>query len=130
MSATDAQVDGDHYTSMKLQPLELTYLVGGTPCFCKLAKYGSRDKGDKLVNLNKALHCVSYEKEMNSRYYSNLHSNYPALNDSSQRELAYKLIEIFTEDPLLREALEHMYNKAYAYAIEAVELMIERENEQ
>ena len=45
MTAWDKQVGGSHYTSMKIQPLQLTYMVAnGDSCFCKVAKYICRAK--------------------------------------------------------------------------------------
>ena len=52
MSALDTQIDGGHYKDVKIQPIELAYKLGASPAFCKLAKYLSRDKGDKKINLN------------------------------------------------------------------------------
>lgn len=129
MSAIDSQIDGNHYTEMSLQPLELTYMVGGTPGFCKLAKYASRNKGDKLINLNKALHCVKYEQEMQSRYPNTMAEAYPFGFDASKSELAFKLIEIFTPQQEIRSALKAMYNGEYERAIRYVEVMIESETE-
>ena len=63
-NAFDNQVDGDHYTKMAMQPIELAYLVGGTPCFCKLAKYATRIKGERQINLDKAIHCIELERTL------------------------------------------------------------------
>ena len=55
----NVQIAGQHYTNLLIQPILLSYIVaGGDSVFTKAAKYLSRDKGDKLVNLQKALHCV------------------------------------------------------------------------
>lgn len=56
------QVDGNHYTEQLLQPIEAAYLLNATPCWTKLNKYLTRDKGNKLSNLNKALHCIELEE--------------------------------------------------------------------
>lgn len=41
----EKQVGGKHYTDMKIQPLQLAYMVAnGDSCFCKVAKYISRTK--------------------------------------------------------------------------------------
>lgn len=64
MSAIDEQVGGSHYKRMTYQPIELSMEVGGTPTFCKVAKYLTRDKDDRLDNLSKARHCIQLEKEM------------------------------------------------------------------
>lgn len=130
MTALNTQIEGTHYTDMPLQPLELTYMIGGTPGFCKLTKYGSRDKGDKLINLNKALHCVKYEQEMQERYPSRMAESYPSSFEYSNVEVANKLIEIFTKDDLLADAMKAMYRGDYDIAIRIVELMIERESGQ
>ncbi len=45
MTVWDKQVGGSHYTSMKIQPLQLTYMAAeGDSCFCKVAKYITRVK--------------------------------------------------------------------------------------
>lgn len=63
-NALEQQVGGSHYKDMKMQPAELAYKVGGSPMFCKLAKYLTREKGDRNMNLEKALHCIALENEM------------------------------------------------------------------
>ena len=64
LDALEVQIDGHHYKDQPIQPVELAYYVNGTPCFCKLAKYLTRDKGDKLVNIQKALHCIALEEAL------------------------------------------------------------------
>ena len=63
-NALEQQVGGSHYKDMDMQPAQLAYMVGGSPMFCKLAKYLTRDKGNRNENLNKALHCIALENEM------------------------------------------------------------------
>ena len=63
-NALEQQVGGSHYKDMDMQPAQLAYMVGGSPMFCKLAKYLTRKKGDRNENLNKALHCIALENEM------------------------------------------------------------------
>ena len=74
-NALDVQIDGDHYKKQPIQPVELAYYVNGTPCFCKLAKYLTRDKGDKLVNIKKALHCIGLERDLKGFIDLSLTSN-------------------------------------------------------
>lgn len=104
MSGLGNQIDGQHYTAMKMQPIELAYKLYGTPCFCKLAKYLTRDKGDKLVNLNKAKHCVQLEvdlKEYAFQYTDHL--------DLVSVDSGTALIQTFTDNKLYREALLRMW---------------------
>jgi len=61
--AVDTQVGGDHYKNMKMQPMELAYIVGGSPAFTKVAKYITRKKDDRTLNLEKAIHCIQFEFE-------------------------------------------------------------------
>lgn len=63
-SALQTQIDGQHYKTQKIQPIELSYMIGGTPAFCKLAKYLTREKIDKKINLQKAFHCICLEEEL------------------------------------------------------------------
>ena len=56
MSALNKQVAGNHYKVQKIQPIELAYMLGQTPAFCKVCKYATRIKDDPVQQLNKALH--------------------------------------------------------------------------
>ncbi len=115
ISALDRQQDGDHYKTLKMQPLELAYRVNGSPCFTKLAKYASRRKVDRLGDLNKAIHCIELEKELRLRYdnrYEKLRVTEPFFHAT--------LCE-FTEDENLFSALYHMYYSEYDLAIKSIE---------
>ncbi len=104
MSGLGFQCDGTHYTAMKMQPVELAYKLYGTPCFCKLAKYLTRDKGDKLVNLNKAKHCVQLEVDLKEYAFQ-----YTDLLDLVSVDSGTALIQTFTDNQLYREALSRMW---------------------
>jgi hypothetical protein len=72
MSALDKQVGGDHYKTQGIQPLEITYLNYGyeglsAAVYTKVNKYLTRDKGDHLENLDKAIHCIEIQKEIYER---------------------------------------------------------------
>jgi len=72
MSALKEQVAGSHYKELDYQPVQLTYELGGSPLFCKVAKYLTREKGEKSEQLEKARHCIRLEKELINervRYY-------------------------------------------------------------
>jgi hypothetical protein len=61
--ASDTQVGGTHYTSLKIQPLELTYLNFGyeglkAAIYTKVNKYMLRKKDDEVGQLKKARHCL------------------------------------------------------------------------
>jgi hypothetical protein len=66
MDALQTQIGGDHYKSLKMQPMELAYLIGGSPCFMNVTKYITRNKGDRLENLQKAYHCIQLESQLRS----------------------------------------------------------------
>jgi hypothetical protein len=120
MSGLGNQIDGQHYTAMKMQPIELAYRLYGTPCFCKLAKYLTRDKGDKLVNLNKAKHCV--QLEMDLKQYANVyleHLDFVSVNS------AKKLISEFTDNVLYQQALFRMFTFDYEGTLRAMDDIIE-----
>lgn len=127
-NALDIQIDGDHYKKLRLQPIELTYLVGGTPCFCKLAKYGSREKADRSIDLKKALHCINLEKDMYLKYPDLYKQNYPS-KTPTESDMGNAWIHIFTEDELLRNALIYMLRGNWSVAAGFITKMIER-NEQ
>lgn len=119
MSGLGTQVSGTHYTAMKMQPIELAYKLYGTPCFCKLAKYLTRDKGDKLVNLNKAKHCVQLEvdlKEYAFQYVDNL--------DLVSVDSGTALIYTFTGNQLYREALLRMWLGDYVGTLRVMDDII------
>ena len=64
----DRQVGGGHYKELGCQPLELTYLNYGyeglrAAVYCKVNKYQLRTKGDPVVNLEKAIHCLEIQLE-------------------------------------------------------------------
>jgi hypothetical protein len=65
--ATDNQVDGNHYSKLKIQPLQLAYSINASPCFTKLAKYITRDKGNKAEQMEKGLHVIDLEREIGNR---------------------------------------------------------------
>tara|TARA_R110000782_G_scaffold61049_2_gene125898 strand:- start:2318 stop:2635 length:318 start_codon:yes stop_codon:yes gene_type:complete len=66
MKAIEEQVGGDHYTSMKRQPIEKTYDTYGYEgvkhsIYTKVDKYLTRDKGTDRVDLCKAIHCLELQ---------------------------------------------------------------------
>lgn len=118
ISGLGSQVGGSHYTDMKLQPLELTYRLGQTPAFCKVAKYCTRVKEDTLKQLQKARHCITVEVELRDyvKHYGRVGI-----------EEAYSLICEFTEDLTLREVLINMHKECYDNALCNMDKMIEKE---
>lgn len=127
MSALDTQVDGNHYKTMKLQPVELAYRLGATPCFCKLAKYLTRDKGDKLVNLQKARHCVTLEMDLKD--YVDLHYISGATEELYVSDKYFGIIQEFSDDLLIKEALIHMWLFKYEDTLRYVDEIISRYQE-
>lgn len=63
MNAINQQVDGNHYANLAYQPFTLAMDLGSTPGFCKLAKYLTREKNDRMINLKKAYHVIQLEQE-------------------------------------------------------------------
>lgn len=119
MSGLGTQVAGTHYTSMNMQPVELAYKLYATPCFCKLAKYLTRDKGDKLENLKKALHCIKLEQDLDDYAYE-----YSSRLDIISTKYVQELIQEFTENMSYQAALFNMWSQNYTRAIETVENII------
>lgn len=64
MSALDIQIDGNHYKTLTIQPVELAMKLNATPLFCKVDKYLTRVKDDPVQQYKKAIHCVQLEIEM------------------------------------------------------------------
>jgi hypothetical protein len=61
--ALDKQVAGDHYKSLGLQPLEMTYANFGyeglkASVYTKVNKYLLRDKESEVKDIKKAIHCL------------------------------------------------------------------------
>jgi len=75
MSALDKQIDGSHYKTMKVQPLEATYNNFGyeglrAAAYCKVDKYLRREKGGfigHLRDIDKAIHILQVQKEFAER---------------------------------------------------------------
>lgn len=116
-SALDVQISGNHYKTQKIQPIELVYKLGATPCFCKLAKYLTRDKGDKKVNLQKARHCIQLEKDLwdYTIYYGK------SMNLAAKDNSRTPLISDFSDIVYIQNSLVFMYQGFYTKAIEQVE---------
>jgi hypothetical protein len=125
MKGLGFQQDGTHYTSMKLQPVQLAYMLYATPCFCKLAKYLTRDKGDKLTNLKKALHCIKLEQDLIE--YADTYFN--KLDGLVSIEEGKALIAEFTENNSYRKALLQLWMCNYDMAILVVEDIIRKYEE-
>lgn len=67
--AFGTQEDGQHYTDMELQPLEMTYLRYGiaglkAAIHTKVDKYITRVKNDEVIQYKKAAHCMQILIEM------------------------------------------------------------------
>ena len=122
MSALDVQIDGQHYKNVKIQPIELAYTLGASPAFCKLAKYLSREKGDKKINLQKARHCIQLELDLLSVFMYDLSSEGAyEYNFNSAQKLLTDFSEQFTTSKNFYNALDMMYNGYRETAIRYVE---------
>ena len=106
-SAIKTQVGGNHYKDKFLQPIELSYILGATPCFCKLAKYLTRVKGDRLLDLQKAFHVI--EMEIDLECFVTGKNQYPL-------ETAEYFINKFTDDVDMQGCLISMYIGDYHQA--------------
>lgn len=113
-SALEIQIDGQHYKNQKIQPIELAYKLGGTPAFCKLAKYLIREKNDKKVNLQKAYHCICLEEDL--KFWAGYHYEYEMVdsqiitdNETLITEFSNGVVEI---EQALSEMFYRDYNKA------------------
>ena len=110
-SALDIQIDGQHYKNQKIQPIELAYKLGGTPAFCKLAKYLTREKNNKKVNLEKAYHCICLEEDLVDciqLYYDS--------DDIGFLEYKDYMIAEFSDNVFIRNSLAAMYDRNYKVA--------------
>jgi hypothetical protein len=65
MNATETQVGGNHYTKLRMQPMEFTMKHKWDSCAHSVLKYvvRYRDKGG-LADLKKALHCLHLRRSL------------------------------------------------------------------
>lgn len=120
MNALNKQIAGNHYKNQKIQPIQLAYMLGQTPAFCKVAKYVTRIKDNPVQQLNKALHCIELEEEL---------KGYLFLYCKVDIEVATDIIYEFTDNPLLREVLIGIHKSDYFAAKCSMKEMIYREQE-
>ena len=116
MSALNMQVAGNHYKNQKIQPIQLAYMLGQTPAFCKVAKYATRIKDDPIQQLNKALHCIELDRDL---------EDYQHLYCKVGLDFAEDMINEFTESVHLRGCLLAMHRGDYTSAIYYMLEMIE-----
>lgn len=66
MSALDTQVGGSHYKNLGEQPMAFSMRLGLNACQHTAIKYVTRyeDKGTPLKDLNKAIHCIELQQEL------------------------------------------------------------------
>lgn len=118
-SALNFQYDGTHYIKMKMQPLELAYLLGASPCFTKVAKYITRKKGTHLVDLNKALTCIEIEEELTNKgvglWYFEAYL---------EEDYVFEQIDKFTDVLTYRMILKDMYFGEYEKAKNILKALI------
>lgn len=110
MSALEHQVGGDHYKRQAIQPIELAYMVGGTPAFCKVAKYVTREKGDHGENIRKAIHCIELEATL---------SGYNIYYRKHQKFMDH-MVCMFTDEDRFQRALISLRKGNYTQARDAL----------
>ena len=113
-SALDVQIDGQHYKNQKIQPIELAYKLGGTPAFCKLAKYLTREKNDKKINLQKAYHCICLEEDL--KRWAEYHYEYEMIDDQIITNNETLIIEFSNGIVEIEQALSEMFYRNYPQA--------------
>ena len=113
-SALEVQIDGQHYKNQKIQPIELAYKLGGTPAFCKLAKYLTREKNDKKVNLQKAYHCICLEEDL--KFWANYHYEYEMIDHAIIEDNEQLIIDFSNGVYEIQQALFEMYFRDYSKA--------------
>lgn len=67
MNAIETQVGGNHYTKLRMQPMEFTMRYKWDSCAHSVLKYvvRYRDKGG-LADLKKAMHCLHLRRSLRS----------------------------------------------------------------
>lgn len=113
------QVGGHHYTDLKIQPFHLALELGGTPGFCKVAKYLVRQKDHPVKEARKARHICLLEKAdkalVDELYINRIRG--PKL-----------IIEVtkFTTDPDIAMALVDVQYGKYDAAVELIDKIIHK----
>lgn len=67
VSPLKQQVAGDHYTSMRIQPLEFSMANGLNSCQHTAIKYIVRRKGNRIEDIDKAIHTLRIWRDMIER---------------------------------------------------------------
>lgn len=127
MKATDKQVDGTHYNKLKIQPIQLAYSLNATPCFCKLAKYITRNKDDMVIQLNKAAHCIELERELidGNNFYGTEYDDW-GIEAIAPHEKIKEFSLQFDQPNAIYNALFSMFNGEYDNALIEVKFLKER----
>lgn len=131
MKATDNQVDGTHYNQLKIQPIQLGYALNASPCFVKLAKYITRDKGDKHINLTKAIHVTQLEEEVvdsDNLYFMEDKGlrKFGSINEDRALDLIYDFSEQFSYSEIIYDALADMFYGQHDEVIGHVQRLAEK----
>ena len=58
MEARDMQIGGSHYQNLEIEPIEYSMRNKLNPLESKVIKYVTRRKDDRLMDLQKAKHCI------------------------------------------------------------------------
>lgn len=113
MTAWDKQVGGSHYTSMKIQPLQLTYMVAnGDSCFCKVAKYIARTKNTD--DLQKAIDVIEKAKTLRKSGVEVTHY---------KRKMIGEFADQFENAPVIAAVLLTFLDARYNDSIRYVEVL-------
>ena len=125
MTALSTQVGGDHYKNLKMQPIELCYKYQGTPCFLKVCKYLSRNKGSALEDTTKARHVILMEKELFSNGTGLGYLKIKYKSDRISMKEFVSDIKLMCENDLAGSAIFNMYFGNYSLATDAIDNLLE-----
>ncbi|MGL5327292.1 MAG: hypothetical protein ACRC91_21755 [Aeromonas sp.] len=119
MNAINNQIGGDHYKGMEYQPYPLAMDLAATPGFCKVAKYLTRKKGDRLENLKKAYHVIELEQEWIANNKHNPNNGWEATGlDDTNKELIRKFSKQFVHSEVYETILTCMLTDKFSKAKE------------
>ena len=123
--ATDNQVDGNHYSKLKIQPMMLAYSINASPCFMNVCKYITRDKDSVYVQLNKAMHCIDLEEELQGAcaLYGVELSEYGSLEIIPHYDKISAFSAQFEHSSLIRDVLLYVHNNQYDMARQYLRLL-------
>lgn len=122
MNAINRQVGGDHYKRYFYQPFQLSMDINASPGFTLMVRYLTRDKEDRLQDVEKCKHIVELEQEWATNYPKQFNDVYnAALEEQEERLIAMFSSQFGEEQALYYSILRSMHTHQYDEVIDLLE---------